>query len=196
MEPGPPPRNMMPSVSLPVTRPSGTTLLIASLSARPAVMALIEPMHFSCEAVDNVYAAMVRLCRCKSGFGSLILSLSSCYREELAFVSSVKKRFPAVEIWLTQIDGRHAALIEAMRLGADGLLSEDGLHRIGVQTPVEPAVVRRVNPTAEESVTTIESSSLDGFYDHDLAMGEPVLSADELRALLHEQPGQPPVHES
>ena len=174
----------MPSVSLPVTRSSGTTLVIASPSARPAVLALIEPMQFTCVQADNPYAGMILLCRQSGSIKSIVLSLLSCYREELAFIETVKRRFPKVEVWLTQTDGRHAALIEAMRRGADGLLSEDGLHRIG-----------GVTPTAAEPVQkTTEPQLSEPYSEQDLAMGEPVLSADELRALLHEQPGNPPVH--
>jgi DNA-binding NarL/FixJ family response regulator len=95
-------------------------------------------------------------------------------------VQCIKQRFPHIEVWLTQTDGRQASLAEAMRLGADGLLSEDGLHRIAItaaaESPVAPAPVMQPQMPEEDSM------------DADMSIGEPVLTADELRALLQEQP--------
>lgn len=188
----------MSSVSLPVTRPGGTTLIVASPSARPAVLAMVETMQFDVIHADNPYAATILLCRSNLAIGSVILSLSSCYREELAFIETIKRRFRSIEVWLTQTDGRQGALVEAMRRGADGLLSDDGLHRIGVsvagaaEAPApSPMSLAKHSEHIEHGPAMMEQ-----FSDHDLAMGEPVLSADELRALLAEQPANPPVHET
>ena len=60
-----------------------------------------------------------------------VLSLQSVYREEISMiVCTLKRRLPELEIWLSHTDGRQSALAKAMRLGADGLLGEEGLHRI------------------------------------------------------------------
>jgi hypothetical protein len=75
---------------------------------------------------------MSALCRRPSTYGAFILSLRGVFREELTLIETVKGRFPHVEVWLTDIDGRQSALAEAMRLGAAGLLGADGLHRVGV----------------------------------------------------------------
>jgi hypothetical protein len=140
---------------------------------------------------------------------------------------------PHVEIWLTQTDGRMGALVDAMNLGADGLLAEDGtLHRLAAQhgpTPQNSAVdfgsapVERrprenghgtellpENDPASEATpqnppslvggpqnnATMESSfgSVDSAQNvsDDGTIGEPVLTADELRALLQDQPSMPP----
>jgi DNA-binding NarL/FixJ family response regulator len=122
---------------------------------------------------------MLELCRRPLVYRALILSLTSLYKEELAIVQTVKQRFPHVEVWLTQTDGRQASLAESMRLGADGLLSEDGLHRIAITAAADapaPAPVMRSNHREEETM------------EPDIGIGEPVLTADELRALLQEQP--------
>ena len=65
-------------------------------------------------------------------YRAMILCLNSLYREELSFIASIKHRYPHIEIWLSQTDGRAAALAEALRLGADGLMSEDGPHRFAM----------------------------------------------------------------
>src|SRR3954471_9248872 len=122
----------MSQVSLPVTRPAGRALLVSNPAARADVRATLARLGYGCGEADDPYAAMAELCRRPLVYRALVLSLSSLHREELGLISGVKRRFPHVDIWLTQTDGRQAALAEAMRLGADGLLSGEGLHRIAV----------------------------------------------------------------
>jgi hypothetical protein len=136
----------------------------------------------------------------------LILCLASMYREELLLIATVKRRLPHVEIWLAQTDGRMAALAEGVRLGADGLVAEDGsLHRMVSSVPPlsEPPntpqgggielcgenTPRSEAPGAGMDVSSASSSS--GIPD--VGIGEPVLTADELRALLQDQPSMPPA---
>ncbi len=175
----------------------------------------------------------------------MVLSLQSVYREELSLIATVKNRLPEVEIWLTDTDGRQAAMAQAMCLGADGLLGDDGLHRVaitaGAQTPTQvpaskrqgrssrprgnrnraatasvarsgkmapllsvpppppgpvspptstgtaPAPVRseRQKSPPNGGVVGPTKSSRAHFYEEDSG-GEPVLTAEELRALLHD----------
>jgi hypothetical protein len=184
----------MSAVSLPVTRPIGRALVIAAPTSRQQPLGVLQRLGYSCAEVDDAYSAMLELCRKPLVYRAVIVSLASLYREELAFIDSVKRRFGQIEIWLTQIDGRQAALAEAMRLGADGLLADDGLHRIAI-TPQPastsaPVVVQPAsaasgseNPATDEKATAT---------DREFVIGEPVLTAEELRALLHEQPSFPP----
>jgi hypothetical protein len=98
-----------------------------------------------------------------------------------------------------------------MRLGADGLLSGEGLHRVAV--PPSGVMSYAAGPSVEPSMPTprtepasrLEASAPsrsgqgpdDARHDEETnAIGEPVLSADELRALLQEQPLPPPVGNS
>jgi hypothetical protein len=153
-------------------------LVVANAPSRPQPLSVLERLGYSCAEADDPYAAMLELCRKPLVYRALILSLTSLYKEELALIESVKKRFPHVEIWLTQTDGRQASLAESMRLGADGLLAEDGLHRIALTPASAP------QPSATED-------DADSLSDLDISAGEPVLTADELRALLQEQPSLP-----
>src|SRR5688500_9387098 len=124
----------MSGVSLPVTRPIGRALVVGNPASRPDAVDALQRLGFGCSETDDPYAAMAELCRRPLVYRALILSLVSVYREELNLVAAVKRRFPHVEIWLTHTDGRQASLAEAMRLGADGLLAEDGLHRVALPT--------------------------------------------------------------
>jgi len=188
----------MSGVSLPVTRPVGRGLLVGNPASRPGPMAILERLGFTCAEQDEPYSAMRELCRQPSAYSALILSLNSLYREELSLIASAKRRFPQLEIWLCHTEGRLAALAEAMRLGADGLLAEDGLHRTALGSP--PAVEgEHAHPGAEKSETkaTPERPERSAPEDHDLddtrmPLPEAVLTADELRALLQEQPTAPP----
>jgi hypothetical protein len=180
----------MSGVSLPVTRPIGRALVIAAPAARQQPLEALQRLGYSCAEVDDAYAAMCELCRKPLVYRALIISLASLYREELAFIESVKHRFPQIEIWLTHIDGRQAALAESMRLGADGLLAEDGLHRIAISGVGAAEMPRETSAQSAGAAGDTEEGN--NIIERDLSIGEPVLTAEELRALLHEQPTFPP----
>ena len=129
---------------------------------------------------------MVELCKRPLVYHAVVLSLSSLYREELAIIGAVKRRFPQVEVWLAHTDGRQAALAEAMRLGADGLLDAEGLHRLASSTSDHAIPIDAITSVAESDGKVDPDSDDDGPQPD-----EPILSQDELRALLQEQPGQP-----
>lgn len=176
----------MSQVSLPVTRPTGRAVLVSNPAARADVRETLDRLGYGCCELDDPYSAMAELCRRPLVYQAVILSLGGTYREELAIIGAIKRRFPHVELWLAHTDGRQAALAEAMRQGADGLLDDDGLHRIAMNfasdapPTVEPAVVPSPEPRPAEAA------------DENPAPDEPILSADELRALLQEQPTAPP----
>jgi hypothetical protein len=188
----------MSGVSLPVTRPVGRALLVGSPASRIETLGVLERIGFASEEADDPYAAMAELCRRPLIYRALVLSLGSLYREELPLIAVVKRRFPHIEIWLTQTDGRAAALADGMRLGADGLVGEDGLHRIAVAG----SAASTASPMhANDSVMTGETVLADAAEEAESAaeaersLNEPVLTADELRALLQEQtysPGDEP----
>jgi hypothetical protein len=160
-------------------------LIVGGASARSQPLAAMQALGFECAEVENPYAAAAELHRRPMVYRALVLSLASLFREELAMVASLKRRLPHVEIWLTHIEGRQAAMAETMRMGADGLLDEDGvLHRMAVTTSEAPkAEVEEPQPEAASRVNEVSAPS-----DEELREGEPVLSADELKALLAETP--------
>jgi len=214
----------MAGVGFPLKRPVGRALIVGGPSARSQPLAAMQALGYACAEADDPYAAIREIVRRPMVYRAVILSLASLHREELALVPGIKRRFPHVEVWLTHTDGRQASLAEAMRLGADGLLSGDGLHRIAMAgnaattayapapapSPEAPVPLPRPAPAAaprEESAGRGESAPpaapdeseaaaarSPGPDDAD-AIGEPVLTVDELRALLQEQPAPPTVGE-
>lgn len=184
----------MSGVSLPVTRPAGRALLVGGMGCRAEPLGHLTERGFQCAEAEDPYAAMMDLARAPGHFQCVVLSLQSLFREELSFVAAVKHRWPTMDVWLTQTDGRAAALAEAMRLGADGLLTEDGLVRTAVAgasplTLHRPATSDPIPMPLPPATSEAEGSSPDSaFHDpfHDETGGEPVLTAEELRALLQE----------
>lgn len=226
----------MSGVSLPVTRPVGRALIVGNPACRSQPATVLQRLGFQCAEVDDPYSAMIEICRRPLVYRALILSLSGLFREELAMIESVKRRYQHIEIWLSQTDGRQATLAEAMRLGADGLVSEDGLHRTAVGapaiTPAQTTLVMRPassssyaddrdeddeeqqggatqqrpgedeqqqlhHPLAKpgsstETASADDSSQAGAAEETESDLAEPVLTADELRALLQDQPTSPP----
>lgn len=174
----------MSGMSLPVSRPTGQALLVAAPGNRARPLEILHDLGFSSTEIDDPYAAMTELCRRPLVYRAVILSLASLYREELTILAAIKSRFPHVELWLAHTDGRQAALAEAMRLGADGLLSEEGLHRLASPPPAP------VDPAATDATDDAHAAHDDDESHESTSIG-PILTADELRALLHEQS---PVH--
>lgn len=164
-------RNGMSGVSLPVSRPTGRGLLVGSAAARVDPAAWLNRLGCPCIEMDDPYTAIAELSRRPALYSTMVISLGTIFPEELQVISAVKRRFPSVEIWLARTEGRPAMLDEAMRLGADGFIAEDGLHRLPPpQPPQQPAKSPEATPREE------------------MQMSEPVLTVDELRALLDELP--------
>lgn len=173
----------MSGVSMPVNRPIGRALIVGSTSTRAAALATLQRHGYTCAEVEDPYAAMAELCRRPLVYRAVVLSLASVYKEELAMLDAIKRRIPHIEVWLTNTDGRHGLMSEAISMGAAGLVSDDGFHRISVGSAAPMPMPTELEPLHD-------ASDIDEPHrmDDDRAIGEAVLTADELRALLQEQP--------
>jgi hypothetical protein len=171
---------------MPMEHQEGLALVVGQPAFRAIPIAALQRAGIPCTEIEDPYRAMVKLCDEPLAYSALVLSLNSLYREELQIIASVKRLFCHIQIWLSDTDGRQAALAEAMRLGADGLIAEDGPHRIASppaverhQGPVPPA--REIDaPQIPDRLPSLAERSCD-----------PLLTAEELRALLQETPGSP-----
>lgn len=186
----------MSGASVPVSRPVGRAMIIGNPDCRAAPRATLGGIGYQCAEVDDPYAAMAEICRRPLVYRALIISLNSLFREELPLVETIKRRFPHIEIWLTDTDGRQAALAEALSLGADGLIADDGLHRIGTGQPLQRPAMTPIAPPPQEIPEETQSeqppppapeaSASEESSPPSDATGEPVLTAEELRALLQD----------
>jgi len=178
------------SVSLPVSRPAGRALIVGSPPSRAASVSTLQRLGFQCAELDDPYTAMAELSRRPLVYRALILSLAGIYPEELILIKVIKTRLPHIEIWLTQTDGRMSALAEAQRMGAVGLLTEEGMFRTTAEgAPEQVAQVPPTHPIPPTPLPPAPAISI----DPDPNSTEPILTADELRALLQEEPLLPPT---
>lgn len=148
----------------------------------------LQSLGFEVAGVDNPYEAFVELLERPLVYRSLVLSLAAIYREELPLIKSIRSRLPHIDVLLAHTDGRAAAMAEAMRLGATALLDEETVHRLGdISPPPNLAPILSRTPEAssaggDDAACPIEEES------NEL---DPILTAEELRALLQEQPTLP-----
>jgi hypothetical protein len=178
-------------------KPAGHAMVVCGDASRDRPAELLRELGYEIDHQDDPYAAMLELCRRPLVFRAVVLSLQSLYRDELQIVSAVRRRFPHITIWLTHTDGRQAALAEGMRLGAEGLISEDGLHSFADSTtppvtlvPHPPTTFRPAPPQKDEPVAEPvpepDKPVISAAAARSLTppANEPVLTAEELRALL------------
>jgi hypothetical protein len=198
----------MSGVSLPVNRPTGRAIVVGSAGCRAAAVGTLRGLGYQSVEADDPYSAAAELSKRSMTYRAMILCLNSLYREELSFIASIKHRYPHIDIWLSQTDGRAAALAEALRLGADGLLSEDGPHRFAMmeEGPGENGGKAQSTGGQAGGGTNGPQVKVGGRAENaevakpmvkifaELPIGDPVLTADELRALLQE-PARPETHE-
>jgi hypothetical protein len=191
----------MSGVSLPVTRPPGRALIVGQPAFRSAPMKALLGRGYECIEVDEPYDAMVLLCQRPMFFSAVVFSLNSLYREELSIIGSLKRRFGHIDIWLSDTDGRQAALAEAMRCGADGLVADDGLHRVATGAAAMPTVAGESEPAPILQVSPKPPApeppkAPPGPVERPISpdkSSDPLLTAEELRALLQESPGPIPA---
>lgn len=153
-------------------------MVVGSAGCRGAAVQTLRGLGYQTIEADDPFSAAAELSRRSMTYRAMILCLNSLYREELSFISSTKHRYPHIDIWLSQTDGRAAALAEALRLGADGLLSDDGPHRFAMSETAAPAT------TIQTKAAETPRPMVKIFAEAPIA--DPVLTADELRALLQE----------
>jgi len=182
-------------------------LIIANAALQNQPLQILRNLGFEAIGVGDPYTAMAEILSARLEYRGCVISLQSIYREEIAIIGTLKRRLPELEIWLAHTDGRAAALAESMRLGADGLLGEDGLHRIASSPMAADNAGPVVASGAQSNVTSPNSEAVhfpqspldsseqiksESTEDEEGSVTEPVLTADELRALLQEQPSMPP----
>lgn len=161
---------------------SGHVLALVADASADSLTAELDRLGYRSTMTDDPYAALMELLDRPLVYRALVVSLPSLYREELSIIRTVRAKLPHIDVLLAHTDGRQAALADAMRLGATALLSNEAVHRLAEIHP--PPDESAANPTAtEEPPPTVEEEPTDEL--------EPLLTAEELRALLQEQPTLP-----
>jgi hypothetical protein len=174
------PKSFMSVAPIQLPKPAAHALIVAAEGGAWQPQRAVSDLGYTPQAHDDPYAAMLELCRRPLVYRVLVLSLQKLYRDELAIVAAVRRRFPHVSVWLCDTDGRSSALAEAMRQGAEALLDADGLHPFN-----DDAAPPTPKPTAFRPVPVSEGPPEKPDHPaHTAPANEPVLTAEELRALL------------
>jgi CheY-like chemotaxis protein len=176
------------SASINLPKPVGHAMVVSGDVSRDRPGQVLRGLGYEVDFRDDPYAAMIELCRRPLVFRAVVLSLQALYRDELQIIATIRRRFPHMTIWLTQTDGRQASLAEARRLGAEGLVADDGIVTF-VDSPAPVAAVAPVTfrpaPTPEpirsENVEPPRTTKRPAIAQ---TSTDPVLTADELQALL------------
>lgn len=173
--------------------PAGHALVVCGEASLPALSGELETLGFRVTVAPDPYAAMAELLERPLVYDAVVLSLPAVYRDELSLIRTLRGRMPHVEVLIAHSDGRHAAMAEALRLGATGLLGDEGIHRLmQVNSAFTPAAFRPESvPARNEPAPPVSDERSDNPVLSD--DNEPLLTADELRALLAEQPSLPPT---
>ncbi|HRK30640.1 MAG TPA: hypothetical protein PLD59_06130 [Tepidisphaeraceae bacterium] len=188
--------------------PNGRVLVVGSPACRAHAKTALSRLPFEFAAVDDPYAAAMELSRRPLAYRAVVLCLNSVFREELGLISLIKLQMRHLDVFLSQTDGRQAAIVDATRRGADGILGDEGLFRFDdpardVPPQATPSELRGTGSevpdegtetgTPVETVTHMRTDDADRYNDG--LTGDAVLTAEELRALLQEQPSLPPGSE-
>jgi hypothetical protein len=120
------------------------------------------------ELTNDPYAAIAELAGRPLVYRALVLPLPQLFSEELALVRVVKRRFPHVQVIASEVPAQMIRSDELRRLGFDAILSSTALQPLGAATKIEAVVHTAAH-------MPVQKSSGDS---------EPVLTAEELRALL------------
>jgi len=167
-------------------------LIVGSPACREQPLRAVRQLGIPCAEADDPYAAMLLICQRPNHYAAVVLSLYSLYREELQIIPALTARFRQLPIWLTHSQGRQSACDEAIRLGAKGLLDMNGAHPAAPNHP--PVAAPMTSPPIHASIPPpqpVQSDSA-GSTRSNIGMDEPILSAEELRALLEDQPAVTP----
>ncbi len=169
--------------------PAGHALLVCLPASLEPLGTQMRGHGYEVHGVDNPYAAFVELLDRPLVYRSVVLSLAAMYREELALVKAIRARLPHVDVLLAHTDGRAAAMAEAMRMGATGLLDEEAVHRLG---DIDPPPADPFNPEPHRGNEVVaEVETREPLPDEETNDLDPILTAEELRALLQELPTHP-----
>ena len=180
---------LMLTANVNIPKAVGHALVIASNGCREESRQALAGIGYEIDECDEPYAALIELCRRPLVYRAIVVSLQCLYPEELTLISTVRRHFPHVSIWLAHTDGRQASLVEAMRLGAEALIDRDGIHTFAepAQAMHEPKQMTFRPVPSQEHEAPEPLPARNSANDHDARAAEPVLTAAELRALLGDQ---------
>lgn len=140
--------------------------------------------------VDDPYALVRQLASgAAASTTDIVLLLACLYPEELAVIDAVRQVAPDVRILVGAVDGASGLLAASIRAGIDGIYVNGAVEWLGeppALPPIAPAA-RSAPASAHEEPSRVAHGTHTA--ERDLADDpQPLLSQEELRALLGEEP--------
>ena len=129
----------------------------------------LRDVGYSPRFVTDPYAAVVELATATGPIVAVALSLPALRAGETSLIEAIRRRYPGVDVIVTDVDGRAGVLAEAVRLGANALLLAGQLHRL--TPPAGPGPAAEPVPFSLGTGGTINAG---------------ILTQAELRALLQD----------
>lgn len=173
-------------------------------------LGLLHRMGARCTVWEDAYQAACEVARHPDTFFAVVVILPCCYQAELAVISTIRTYARNTRVYVADAEQHVSMLTGAMRLGATGLLTQAGVElfaepagydfdqSVGAEgqgdvlvTDEPGAAAEHLSALADGPVVTsanVDEEELEGeeFDDSPLAPVEPILSAEELHALLHD----------
>jgi hypothetical protein len=157
-------------------------VVVASQASQTELRTALEGLGFEPTCFDDPYGAFAHALTHAVGLRAFVVSLQGLYREELSVLASVRDRLPHVDRIVAHTQARQTTLAEAVRCGAVTLLDDQGLHPLSPDAPA-PTLASLPNFGSDPVPTEGDST---GSRDPEPADFDPLLSAEELRALLQD----------
>ncbi len=166
---------------LDLTQPprAGVTLTMVGTGGALQQTTRVLPTTSTITPVADPFLLIERLVELRDRVDYVVLSLDQIRADELVVIQTIKAFFPRVTIWLTGVAGRSAELAQAVLLGADGLVSEAGVYRF-----TDAGKAANIPGDTPTHWAELEGQTKPGAATTAADPSDPVLTADELRALL------------
>lgn len=173
----------------------GPAVVVGGDGCRASALGVLKRENIPAFECDSPYPAMAEISRKPGVYKTVILSLQNLFQEELRIIEAIKTLHPEIDIWLCHTDGRPSTLAAALRMGADGILADDGIHRMAPNAEIVETPIVKTAPPAQPPVVAasaqdkLSASSNSSPVITSSGLVEPILTVEELRALLQD-PGE------
>lgn len=176
--------------------------VIGSGEVLARVLGQLHRLGAECVVLDDPYQAVAALTQRPGAYPAAVFVLPSIYPDELPAISAILKHSPGTRVVVAAAEQQVSSLAAALRLGASGVLTEHGIEAFAGQdappfsptnsTPsTQPSTA--LPPENEESTlaTADDAHHPTAHQPHDdhhsdYEPTDPILTADELHALLHD----------
>lgn len=170
----------------------------------PRVLGQLHRLGAACVVLDDPYRAIAEMARRPGSYPVAVFVLPSIYPNELPAIAAILRHSPGTRVVLAAAEQQVALLAAALRLGASGVVTEEGIESFGTSerepapppsiVPARPPAVMHApparvveaKPPSPALQEEVEAEEPEPEHEQDMDVQDPILTADELHALLHD----------